>query len=147
MDSLEVNKACAAVLVAGITFMLAGLVGETLVHPRRLETTAIKIDVPDTGGPRSGRGRRSADRRRVGVRRPALGESLVKQQGCVACHSFNEGGRNGIGPNLYGVVGGPHGHIAGFDYSASLKSKQGPWTYDELYAWLRSPAPTPPAPR
>ncbi len=71
---------------------------------------------------------------------PAKGEALVKGQGCVACHSFNEGGKAGVGPNLYGVVGAPHGHMAGYEYSAALKGKQGPWTYDELYEWLKKPA-------
>ncbi len=71
---------------------------------------------------------------------PAAGQKLTMQQGCVACHSFNEGGKAGIGPNLYGVVGAPHGHMAGYDYSAALKAKQGPWTYDELNTWLAKPA-------
>ena len=140
MDSLEVNKACAAVLVAGITFMVAGLIGEGLVHPKRLETSAIKIDVPAEGGapvapvadPPVAAELVSAD--------PAKGEALVKGQGCVACHSFNEGGKAGVGPNLYGVLGAPHGHMPGYEYSAALKSKQGPWTYDELYEWLKKPS-------
>ncbi len=141
MDSLEVNKACAAVLVAGITFMVAGLIGDGLVHPKRLENAAIKIDLPTGGGapapvaaadPPVAVELASAD--------PVAGEALTKQQGCVACHSFNEGGKAGIGPNLYGVVGGPHGHMPGYEYSAALKSKQGPWTYDELYEWLKKPS-------
>ena len=142
MDSMEVNKACAAVLVAGITFMVTGLIGDALVHPKRLQTAAIKIDVPtaQAGGapapevsdPPVAVVLASAD--------PGAGETLVKGQGCVACHSFNEGGKNGIGPNLYGVVGAPHGHVAGYEYSAALKAKAGPWTYDELYAWLKKPA-------
>ncbi len=142
MDSLEVNKACAAVLVAGITFMLAGLVGDGLVHPKRLQTTAIKIDVPEEKGaapavavaadPPVAVELASAD---VGA-----GEALVKGQGCVACHSFNEGGKAGVGPNLYGVLGAPHGHMVGYEYSAALKAKAGPWTYDELYEWLKKPS-------
>ena len=50
MNSLEVNKACAAVLVAGITFMVSGVVGDALVRPKRLDHTAIKIDTPAAGG-------------------------------------------------------------------------------------------------
>jgi len=38
------------------------------------------------------------------------------------------------------VVGGPHAHMAEYEYSAALKAKQGPWTYDELYQWLKKPA-------
>lgn len=68
----------------------------------------------------------------------AAGEAYAKKV-CVACHSLNEGGKAVIGPNLYGVVGGPHGHMQGFNYTNGLKSKPGPWTYDELNAWLSSP--------
>jgi cytochrome c len=60
--------------------------------------------------------------------------------GCIACHTFNEGGKAGLGPNLYGVVGGPHAHMPGFDYSSAIKAKQGPWTYAELNAWLTKPS-------
>ena len=70
---------------------------------------------------------------------PTAGEAYAKKV-CAACHSLNEGGKAIIGPNLYGVVGGPHAHMQGFNYSDALKSKQGPWTYDELYAWLTRPA-------
>jgi cytochrome c len=45
-----------------------------------------------------------------------------------------------VGPNLYGVVGGPHAHMEGFNYSAGLKAKSGPWTFDELNEWLHKPS-------
>ena len=140
MESLEVNKACAAVLVAGITFMVAGLIGDSLVHPRRLETSAIKIVVPTEGGPAPVAVADPPVAFELASADPAAGEALTKQQGCVACHSFNEGGKAGVGPNLYGVVGAIHGHMPGYEYSAALKSKQGPWTYDELYEWLKKPS-------
>ena len=63
----------------------------------------------------------------------------MAQRLCGSCHTFNEGGRSGVGPNLYGVVGASHGHVQAFNYSAAIKGKEGPWTYDQLNAWLASP--------
>ena len=57
MDSMEVNKACAAVLVAGITFMVAGLIGDGLVHPKRLETARDQDRCADRSRVGSCRGR------------------------------------------------------------------------------------------
>lgn len=67
----------------------------------------------------------------------AKGEKVFAK--CSSCHSINSGGANGIGPNLYGIMGKPHASVAGFAYSDALKSKSGPWTFDEMNAWLTSP--------
>jgi cytochrome c len=68
---------------------------------------------------------------------PAKGAEVFKK--CTACHTVNQGGANGIGPNLYGVVGKPHGHLPGFAYSDALKSVPGNWDFDAMDAWLTSP--------
>lgn len=67
----------------------------------------------------------------------AKGEKVFAK--CSSCHSIASGGANGIGPNLYGVLGKPHASVAGFAYSDSLKSKSGPWTFEEMNKWLTSP--------
>jgi len=62
---------------------------------------------------------------------------------CAACHTINQGGADGIGPNLYGVVGGPILHSGGFDYSPALRehAAQNPtWTYDELDQFITAPS-------
>lgn len=59
---------------------------------------------------------------------------------CIACHTIEQGGASGIGPNLYGVIGTGIGeHAAGFDYSSALAGHGGEWSYENLDAWLKSP--------
>ncbi|MBN9505937.1 MAG: cytochrome c family protein [Altererythrobacter sp.] len=69
---------------------------------------------------------------------PAKGEAIFAK--CMACHSIQQGGPNGIGPDLYGVVGKPIGkHAAGFAYSDAIANHGGDWTYQNLFDWLHSP--------
>jgi cytochrome c len=59
---------------------------------------------------------------------------------CGGCHNAEKGGANGIGPNLYGVVGGPHDHMPGFSYSdGMMKTSAEKWNWDELNKWLKNP--------
>ena len=139
MDSLEINKACAAVLVVGIVFSVGGLAGEYLVHPTLLKVSAITVEgaaAPGASGPVEDPPVAAL----LAASDPKAGQALVAKVGCVACHSFNQGGKNGIGPNLYGVVGAAHGQSATFVYSAALKGKSGEWSFDELNAWLKKPS-------
>jgi cytochrome c len=71
----------------------------------------------------------------------AAGEAAFAR--CKACHTITAGGANGIGPNLYGVVGGPVMHSAGFAYSDAMAAHKGEaptWGYDELDAFITAPA-------
>lgn len=67
----------------------------------------------------------------------AQGEKVHAQ--CKTCHTFEAGGPNGTGPNLYEVVGRVSGTHAGFSYSDPMKAHAAPWTYDELSHFLNSP--------
>ena len=67
------------------------------------------------------------------------GERTFKGQ-CTTCHTVEEGGANGTGPNLYGVVGAAKHQHAGFNYSAALTEIGGSWTYEDLNHWLENPS-------
>ncbi len=139
MDSLELNKAVGAVLLAGIAFVGSGLLGRALIDPAMPEKPHIAIAEPQAATAAVAAVEPPISVLLVSADAKA-GEGLVKGQGCVACHSFNKDGKAGIGPNLYGVVGGPHGHMQGYEYSAALKSKTGPWTFAALSQWLAKPS-------
>jgi cytochrome c len=141
MDSMEVNKIVASVLVAGIAFFLVGTIGVNVVTEHVPAKTAIKINVQEAAAPAAEAGPKPLPPIAPLLAKAdlAVGEKYVKTV-CSACHTFNEGGKAGVGPNLYNVVGGPHAHMEGFNYSNALKSKKGPWTFAELNEWLHKPS-------
>ncbi|NJM35495.1 MAG: cytochrome c family protein, partial [Rhodomicrobium sp.] len=65
------------------------------------------------------------------------GAAQIKK--CAACHSFEQGGPNKIGPGLYGIVGHPVASIEGFAYSEALKQYGGVWDYERLSCFLANP--------
>jgi len=138
--SLEANKAFAAVLTAGISFMVAGLIGGLAVSPHRLDKPAIETgEVVTAAAPAA-----AAPLEPIG---PLLananvqnGQAIMGRQ-CAACHTWTEGGRNAVGPNLYAVIGGPHAHKDDFNYSPAMKALHDKsWDYEALNAFLLRPA-------
>jgi cytochrome c len=68
----------------------------------------------------------------------AAGEASFKK--CASCHTIAQGAANGIGPNLWAVMGKPIGKAAaGYAYSAALSGKGGNWTFENMDPWLKSP--------
>jgi cytochrome c len=142
MESLEVTKVSTAVLVAGIAFFLSGWIGASIVHPDAPAKPVIEIKgaAPEAAATAPPPEEKLAP---IGpflaAADPAAGEKTFKQD-CSVCHTSNEGGKAGVGPNLYDVIGGPHAHMEGFNYTAGLKAKKGPWTFEELNEWLHKPS-------
>ena len=69
---------------------------------------------------------------------PERGKGTAKL--CASCHTFDQGGANRVGPNLWGIVGRDIGGTGGFAYSPAVAGHPGAWTYEELDHWLASPA-------
>jgi cytochrome c len=65
------------------------------------------------------------------------GQAVFKK--CATCHTANEGGRNGTGPNLWNIVGRKVGGAEGFNYSGAVKEKGGEWNYETLAKYLHDP--------
>ena len=69
----------------------------------------------------------------------AKGEASFKK--CMSCHSINQGGANGQGPNLYAVMGEGIGAArGGYAFSDALKAKGGKWDWTSMNAWLEAPS-------
>ncbi|WP_311266969.1 cytochrome c family protein [Sphingobium sp. WCS2017Hpa-17] len=131
------NTAAGWALFAGIVALGGAIVSSKIFHEERPEKMGYAIEGVEAegeGGAASGPGLNtllaSAD--------VAAGEKVFAK--CAACHTVNQGGANGIGPNLYGTVGEEIGHgKAGFAFSEALKGKGGTWTFEALDHWLKSP--------
>lgn len=68
---------------------------------------------------------------------PEKGAAVFKK--CASCHTVNEGGKNGQGPNLYNIVGRGLGSVEGYKYSKAMSGKGGVWDYESLAAFIYKP--------
>ena len=142
--SFEANKIAGAILAAMILAMVSGIVANILVRPTPLAKQAYEVA---GGAPAEGGTKEAAAPAGPQPIAPLMASASVdagksKTQVCAACHTFDKGGPNRIGPNLYGVVGsGIAEGRGGFAFSKALQEKgeHKTWTLDNLNAWLFKP--------
>jgi cytochrome c len=118
--------------------MLAGFVAEVLVHPHELEEDAVSIDggAVETAAIAGPTGPEPILHLIAGAD-VARGEKLSKA--CAACHSFDQGGPNKVGPNLWGIVNAAKAHLDSFAYSEAMETFGGSWNYASLNKFLYKP--------
>jgi cytochrome c len=142
MDSFELNKILGAVLGTCLMLVSLNIAAGAIFTPAKPAKPGFDIVVPEhkAGEPKGGQPPPAADPPLEQVLASAdisRGETSAKK--CAACHSFNKGGPNMVGPNLWGIVGRPKASHPGFNYSQALKAMGGNWTPDELYKFVANP--------
>lgn len=140
LDSFEWNKISGWVLTALIAVLGLTIVTGYIYTPQKPEKPGYVVEGVEE---EAAAGAPAAEAEKpiafyLATASAEKGASVYKK--CAACHTINQGGANGIGPNLYGIVGNVHAHAPGFSYSdAMLATKGKPWGWDELNEWLKSP--------
>jgi len=140
-DSLLGNKIAAGLLTAGLIFWGANRVAHVIIPDDAPRAPAIAL--AGLTAPTQAIAAQSGPVSLLPLLAGAdigKGQALVQQQ-CAACHTVMPQGANGVGPNLYGIVGAAMFSHESFTYSDAVKGKAGAkWSYETLNAWLASPA-------
>lgn len=139
MDSFELNKIVGAVLATCLGLLVVNIVAGAIFRPGKLEKPGYAIAVPDEPGVVDVAKPTVAEPlpTRLANSDPKRGEGVAKL--CAACHTFEKGGPNRAGPNLYGIVGRAKASVPDFNYSAPLRTKGGTWTFDDLDHFIADP--------
>ena len=142
MDSFEINKIVAAILMVALLVIGIGKISDIVFHVEKPKTPGYAVEVVQANIEST-----SIDETKEEVVDIAAlmtmgdiasGEKIFKK--CAACHSINSGGANKIGPALYNVVGRKVGGVADYKYSKALATYDKDWTFEELNGFLKKPA-------
>ena len=144
MDSFELNKIIAAVLLTALIVIGIGKFTDILFHVEKPKEAAYKIEGLEVAATNA-----SADSAEVKVAEAvdikallamgdlAHGEKVFKK--CTACHQIAVGGKNMIGPNLWGVIGRTSGSVSDYKYSKAMIAHAKEWSFEEMNSYLIKP--------
>ena len=142
MDSFEINKIIAAILMVALLIIGIGKISDILFHVEKPKTPGYIVEVEEVVSSKSSTNEISEKMVDIAALMAlgdvASGEKIFKK--CAACHSINKGGKNNIGPALYNVVGRQVGAVSDYKYSKALVGYGKTWTYEELNGYLIKPA-------
>ena len=142
MDSFEINKIVAAILMVALLIIGIGKISDVIFHVKKPETPGYAVEVEQavkTSGSETEVTENKIDiAALMAMGDVASGEKVFKK--CAACHSIVKDGKNKIGPALYNVVGRQVGGVSDYKYSKALASYEKSWTFEELNGFLIKPA-------
>ena len=142
MDSFELNKIIAAVLLVALLLIGIGKLSNVIFHVDKPKTPGYVVEITQTSTSTTN----SVEQVEEKIDIVALmeigdvvnGEKIFKK--CAACHSITKGGKNKIGPALYNVVGRQVGEVSDYKYSKALLAYKKQWTFEELNGFLIKPS-------
>jgi len=142
MDSFELNKIIAAILMVALLVIGIGKLSDIIFYVEKPKTPGYSVEVETLVTASTSSSSLEDDKIDISALMAmgdiAHGEKVFKK--CAACHSIVKGGKNAIGPALYNVVGRKVGSIEDYKYSKALGVYDKNWTFEELNGFLIKPA-------
>ena len=142
MDSFEINKIIAAVLMVALLIIGIGKISNIVFHVEKPKTPGYAVEVEQVVQASTSVAETTDDKVDIAALMAlgdvVSGEKIFKK--CAACHSIVKGGKNKIGPALYNVVGRKVGGVTDYKYSKALAGYEKSWTFEELNGFLLKPA-------
>ena len=142
MDSFELNKIIAAILMVALLVIGLGKIADGVFHVKKPKNPGYKVEVKNQLVSNISQAAEVVEKIDI-IAIMALGDIASGQKifkKCAACHSINKGGKNKIGPALYNVVGRAVGGVDNYKYSKTLASYDKEWTFEELNGFLTKPS-------